>query len=186
MPLSATTGDQPFSAEDAWVYPFSAGVPGTGKDMPGFVSLTTDPQITEIEHRGDNRVISKGSTLDSIDIELVLGQWNLDALSSVAGGTYTATTGTTPNEKRTLVHKVTDQPADFAIKAQTRSKSSGGGGTRLIFPRCQPNGLPDYGFTDAEYQDLTIPIAAVAHTDDSIVSVELMETYAALTSTFSA
>ena len=183
MPIPATSGDQPFSAEDAWVYPFSAGVPGTGKDVPGFVGLTSDPQSTTVEHRGDNKVISKGSTLDSVDLSLTVGIWNLDAISSLVGGTVT-TGGTTPNQFRKLVHKTTDQPADSAIKAQTRSKSADGGSVRFTFPRCQPQNLPDYGFTDQEYQDLTIPMSAISNATDEIVIVEQFETYAALTSTF--
>lgn len=184
MPIPATSGDQPFSAEDAWVYPFSGGVPGTGKDIPGIISVTSDPQVTEIEHRGDNKVISKGSTLDSIDLELVVGIWSLDAISSINGGTYTASTGTTPNQTRTLVHKTTDQPADFGLHVQTRSKSADGGGTRLTFPRCQAIRLPNYGFTDAEYQDLTIEAAAISNAANEIVTITQYETYTALTSTF--
>jgi len=182
--IPATSGDQPFSARDAWVFPFSAGVPGTGKDIPAIVGLTTDPQSTSVEHRGDDQVISKGSTLDSIDLTLTVGIWSLDAISSLVGGTYTATAGTTPNQTRKLIHKTTDQPADCAIQAQTISKSADGGGTRLTFYRCQPQGLPDYGFTDAEYQDLTINMSAIPNSSNEIVAVQQFETYTALTGTF--
>ena len=184
MPIPASSGDQPFSVEDAWVYPFSGGVPGVGKDIPGINGLTSDPQSTTVEHRGDNSVISKGSTLDSVDLELTVGVWNLDAISSLVGGTYTASSGTTPNQIRSLIHKTTDQAADCAIKAQTRSKSADGGGTRFTFYRCQAQGLPNYGFTDQEYQDLTISMSAIPNASAEIVRVEHYETYTALTSTF--
>lgn len=184
MAIPATSGDQPFSAEQAWVFPFSAGIPGTGKDIPGFSGLTSDPQSTTVEHRGNNKVISKGSTLDSVDLTLTVGIWNLDAISSCVGGTV-STAGTTPNQTRKLVHKTTDQPADCAIQAQTRSKSADGGGTRFTFPRCQPQNLPDYGFTDQEYQDLTIPMSAISNAANEIVIVQQFETYTDLTSTYS-
>lgn len=183
MTIPATSGDQPFSAEDAWVYPFSAGVPGTGKDITGFSGLTSSPQSTSIEHRGDNKVISKGATLDSVDLSLTVGIWNLDAISSLVGGAVT-TLGTGSDQIRRLTHSTTDQPADCAVQAQTRSKSADGGGTRFTFPRCQPQNLPDYGFTDAAYQDLTIPMSAISNSANVIVVVEQFQTYTALTSTY--
>lgn len=183
MSMPATAGIEPFSAEDCWIFPFSAGIPGTGKDAPGFISISASPNSTDTEHRGDNKVLSKGSTLDSIDLECVFGYWDLDAISAMVGGTV-ATAGTTPNQTRSLTHKTTDQPADCAIVAQTRSKSADGGGTRLTYPRCQPQGLPDYGFTDQEYQDLTITMSAISNTTNDIVIVTHYETYTALTSTF--
>lgn len=183
MPIPATAGIEPFSAEDAWVYPFSAGAPGTGKDAPGFISISGDPQTTETEHRGDNKVLSKGATIDSIDLEVVFGYWDFDAITALVGGTVT-TSGTTPNQVRKLVHKTTDQPADCAIKAQTRSKSADGGGTRVTYPRCQPQGLPGYGMQDQEYNDLTVNMTAIPNAANELVIVEQYETYTDLTSTF--
>lgn len=183
MAIPASAGDQPFSAEDAWVYPFSSGAPGTGKDVPAFISLTSDPQVTTVEHRGDNRVIASGRTLDSVELEAVFGRWNMDAIAAMVGGTI-ASAGTTPNQIRTLTHKVTDQPADCAIAAQTRSRSADGGGLLLVFPRCQPSNIPNYGMADQEFNDLTVQLVAVANDDDEIVIVRQLETYTDLTSTF--
>jgi hypothetical protein len=185
MPMPATSGWQPFSIEDGWNYPFSGGVPGSGFDIPGMISSEGDPQTTVIEHRGDGTVIAKGRTLDSIDVGIVMGNWDFTAISKMVGGTINATTGTTPNQIQSFDHKTTDAPADFGLKVQTRSKSPDGGATRIVYPRCQSLGLPNYGLTDQEFQDLEIPITAIAESGASkIITIERYETYAPLTATF--
>lgn len=185
MPMPATSGWQPFSIEDGWVYPFVAGVPGTGFDIPGMVSTEGDPQTTVIEHRGDGTVIAKGRTIDSIDLTLTMANWDFVALSKLVGGTINATTGTTPNQIQSFDQKTTDAPADMGINIQTRSKSPDGGAMRIKYPRVQPLGLPAYGFTDQEFQDLEIPLTSIAETAaNKIVTLERYETYTALTSTF--
>ena len=185
MPLAATVGWQPFSIEDGWVYPFSAGVPGSGFDVPGMISTEGDPQVTEVEHRGDGTVIAKGRTIDSIDLTLTVGNWDFVALSKLVGGTVNASSGTTPNQIQTFDHKTTDSPPDCGIKVQTRSKSPDGGATRLVYPRCQPIGLPNYAFTDQEFGDLEIPMSAIGESAaNKIITLERYETYTALTATF--
>lgn len=185
MAMPATSGFQPFSTEDAWVFPFSAGVPGSGFDIPGIVDVgPVDWNTTDVEHRGDNAVIAKGRTIDSGDLTLTVANWDPTAISKLVGGTVGAVTGTTPNQIVTLTHKVTDQPADCAIAAQTRSKSPDGGAARVVFPRCQSQSLPTYGFTDADFNDLDIDMSAIAATGGEIVYLQQMETYAALTSTY--
>lgn len=185
MPMPSTSGWQPFSIEDGWVYPFSAGVPGSGFDMPGMVSVAGDPQNTVIEHRGDGTVIAKGRTLDSIDLTLTVANWDFVALSKLIGGTVNASSGTTPNQIQSYDLKTTDAPADVGVKVQTRSKSPDGGAMRIIYPRVQSLGIPGFGLTDQEFQDLEIPMSSIAETGaNKIVTLERYETYAALTSTF--
>lgn len=185
MPMPTTSGWQPFSVADGWVYPFSGGVPGSGFDIPGMISSDGDPQTTVIEHRGDGTVIAKGRTLDSIDVGLVVGNWDFVAISKIAGGTINATTGVTPNQIQTFDHKTTDSPADFGLKVQTSSKSPDGGAMRITYPRGQSLGLPNYGQTDQEFKDLEIPITAIAESAaNKIITLERYETYAALTATF--
>src|SRR5688500_2504388 len=103
MPLGATAGDQPFSIRDAAVYPFAAGVPSTGVLIPYPVSVESDPQSTEVEHRGGNSVISKFATRDSIDLDVVIATHTQAQIVAIAGGTLAAETGTTPNISRQLV-----------------------------------------------------------------------------------
>jgi len=183
MPVPTTSGDQPFNIEDAMIFPFSAGVPGTGTDVPGIVQVTSDPQTTVVEHRSDGAVSAKVATLDSLDITVTIGQWNQAAIILFVGGT-SRVTGTTPNQIRNIDHKTTDAPADCAIQAQTHSKSVDGGGTRISFPRCQHTGMVNYGLNDQEFVDLDIPMSAIANTAGFIVTMSQYETYAAISSTY--
>lgn len=183
MPL-ATHGDQPFSIRDAAAYPFVAGVPGAGVLIPYPVSVEGDPQSTEVEHRGGNSVISKFATRDSIDIDFVIATHTPAQIVAIAGGTLAAESGTTPNIVRTLTHKSTDSPPDFALQVQTNSRSVDGGALRLEWPRCASLGVPDYGFVDAEYKDLTFPISAIPNASDAMSKATWMETYTPLTTTY--
>lgn len=176
-------GNQPFSARDAKIYPFSAGVPGTGKDVPGIVSVTSEPDQETVEHRGDNTTLSKVVTLNGLDLTLTMALWDADAIASMVGGTVT-TEGTTPAQVRSLTHNVNDVPSDFALKVDAPSRSADGGATRLVYPRCQSGGLPNYGLTLDEYQDLEITATAIANADGDIVVLEQLETAAAMTTTF--
>lgn len=166
------------------MYPFSAGVPGTGVLIPYPVSIESDPQNTEVEHRGGNSVIAKFATRDSIDLDFVIATHSLSQIVAITGGTLAAETGTTPNITRLLSHKSTDSPADFALQVQTNSRSADGGALRLEWPRCASLAVPDYGFVDAEFKDLTFPISAIPNASFDMVKVKAFETYAALTTTY--
>jgi len=174
MPL-AGHGNQPFSARDAWVYPFSGGVPGTGKDVPGIISVTSEPDQETVEHRADNTTISKVITFNGLDITITVGLWDFDAIASIVGGAV-STTGTTPNQIRKIVHKSTDVPADFALKTDAPSRSADGGATRLVLPRCQSGGTPNYGLTLDEYQDLELSASAIPNAANEYIIIEQTET----------
>lgn len=189
-PIPVTAGEQPFSIEDAWAYPYTAGAPGSGLDIPGIIQIAGDPQNTVAEHRGDNTVLAKSATRDSIDLTATVGVWNQAAIAGLCGGTAT-TAGTTPNQTRSLSHKSTDSPADVGIQVQTHSKSADGGGTRLIYPRCQSLNMPPYGMNDQDFNDLDIDLSAVAAAAAYAVPSEMVrmaqfETFTALTSTWTA
>lgn len=185
MPIPATAGWQPFGLQDAWVYPFSGGVPGGGFDIPGIVQVTGAPQNTVVEHRGDGTVIAKVATFDSIDLTVTIANWDRQAIFSMVGGTIPATVGTTPNQINRIVHKSTDSPPDCAIVAQTTSRSPDGGLTRISWPRCQPQNIPTYGLNDQEFQDLDVPMSAVANSVFEMVIVAFYEKAdTALTSTY--
>ncbi|MBA3580785.1 MAG: hypothetical protein H0W42_12475 [Gemmatimonadaceae bacterium] len=182
--MGISAGDQPFSIRDAAVYPFSAGVPGTGVLVAYPVSIESDPQSTDVEHRGGNSVISKFATRDSIDLDFVIATHTQAQIVAIAGGTLAAETGTTPNITRTLTMKSTDSPPQFGLSVQTDSKSADGGALRLSWPRCTSLAIPDFGFVDGEYKDLTFPCSAIPNATDEMVKVTWRETYAALTTTF--
>lgn len=185
MTVPATSGWQPFNIEQAFIYPYLAGVPGTGSVIPGIVQVTGSPQNTVVEHRGDGTVIAKVATFDSVDLTVTVADWDQVAIAFMAGGTQSAG-GTGTDEWRKIIHKSNDAPADCAIAAQTHSRGPDGGGTRLVFPRCQPQNIPTYGLNDQEFQDLDIPMSGVATSVLDMVYMYHFETYTAMTSTYAA
>jgi hypothetical protein len=178
----ATQGQQPFSSQDCKVFPFASGVPGTGIDVPGFQTVTSDPQTTTAQNRGDDAVIAAVATIDSLDLAITVGIWNLDAIAAMVGGAV-ETTGATPNQIRSITHKSTDQPADSAIICQAASRSPDGGATQIIFPRCQPQNVPGYGLADQDFNNLEIDMSAIPDASGRLVVVYQYETTPATIST---
>jgi hypothetical protein len=156
----ATHGEMPYSLIDAKVYPYAAGVPGTAKDMPGIRRIEMEASIEETEHRGDNSILAVAASFNSMDLTVEVGQLNLDAIAALSGGAVT-TTGTTPDQIRTLTRKSTDNLADYQIKAKTNSRTVDGGATWLIYPRCQWVGGPSYSMEDNEFPVIEIQCRAV-------------------------
>jgi len=174
-----THGTIPYSVEDCYVYPYSAGVPGTGKDVVGIRRLEQTLSVETSEHRGDNQILASASSLNFVDIDVEIGALNLDAVVALSGGTV-ATTGVAPNQIRTMERKTTDVVADMQIKSQTTSKDAAGGAFRLVFPRCQWRSGPDYGMADNEYPAPTIGIRAVPNATFVLYRWEQFETAVAL------
>lgn len=166
MPLTGTEGEIPYSITDCKVYPYSAGSPGSAKDVPGIRRVEISAQIEEAEHRGDNSVLAVAASISSFDLTLEVGRMNLEAVAALAGGAVT-TAGTTPNQSRTLTRKSTDVVADYQIKAASPSKTSDGGTAVIVLPRCQWVGGPSYAMADNEFP--VIEISARAIPDSSAV-----------------
>lgn len=169
-----TQGELPYSIMDAKVYPYAAGVPGTATDMPGIRRVEMQAQIEETEHRGDNQILAVAASFSSVDLTIEVGQLNLDAIAALSGGVV-ATTGTTPNQIRTLTRASTDNLADYQIKAKTNSRTTDGGATWLTFPRCQWVGGPSYAMQDNEFPVIEITCRAVPGASSIIYIVSQYE-----------
>jgi hypothetical protein len=170
----ATHGEMPYSITDGKVYPYAAGVPGTAKDMPGIRRVEMEAQIEETEHRGDNQILAVAASFSSVDLTIELGQMNLDALAALSGG-FVETTGTTPDQIRTLTRKSTDNLADYQIKAKTFSRTVDGGATWVTFPRCQWVGGPSYSMEDNEFPIIEVTCRAVPGASDIIYIISQYE-----------
>lgn len=173
MPL-ATQGEMPYSINDAKVFPYAAGVPGTAKDVPGIRRVEMDASVEETEHRGDNQILAVAASFNSVDLTVEIGQMNLDALAALSGG-FVETEGTTPDQIRTLTRKTTDVLADYQIKAKTLSKTVDGGATWTTFPRCQWVGGPSYAMEDNEFPVIEVTCRAVPASDDVLYIISQYE-----------
>ena len=170
----ATHGEMPYSVMDAKVFPYSAGVPGTAKDMPGIRRVEMEAAVEETEHRCDNAILAVAASFNSVDLTIEVGQLNLDAIAALSGGVV-ATSGTAPDQIRTLTRKSTDNLADYQIKAKTNSRTVDGGATWLTFPRCQWVGGPSYAMEDNEFPVIEVTCRAVPGASDIIYIVSQYE-----------
>ncbi len=170
-------GEIPYSIADAAAYPYAAGVPGAMVDVVGIRGAEMSGSIETAETRGDNKILATAASYNSVDLTITIGQLALASIAAISGGVV-VTTGTGATAVTTLTRKTTDVVADFQFKAQTPSKDSGGGATRLTFPRCQWQGGPDYNMSDNEFPEVTVNARAIPNASDVLF---LMENYQTLT-----
>jgi hypothetical protein len=171
-------GEIPYSVSDAAAYPFVSGAAGAMVDVVGIRSAEMSGAIETAETRGDNKILATAASFNSVDLTITVGQLALASIAAISGGIVT-TTGVAPNSVTTLTRKVTDVVADFQFKVQTPSKDSGGGATRLTFPRCQWQGGPDYNMSDNEFPEVTVNARAIPSTTDVLFLVENYQTLTA-------
>lgn len=110
----------------------SAGVKGTSVDFPNAQTLEFQESTTTQTLRGDDSVIAQRTTIDTADWTLEGGGISFEAMVVIGGGTV-ASTGVTPNVKKTWIRMGTDSYPDFYLEGQAMSES--GGDNHLILHR---------------------------------------------------
>ncbi len=121
MALSET---RPFGLRDVKVKTWSGGAVGSAVDLPTAKVFKFKPVGEEVTFVGDDRLVGVDVTNESVEWELEADGLSLDARKAILGGTVTDT-GTTPNQTKTFVAKVTDQRPYFLVEGQAISESGG-------------------------------------------------------------
>lgn len=106
----------------------SAGVKGSLVDLPNAQTFEFQEETSTQELRGDDTVVAQRTTVDSVSWTLEAGGISFEAMTVIAGGTV-ASTGTTPNVKKTWVRMGTDAYPDFYVSGLAMSESGGSNAT---------------------------------------------------------
>lgn len=102
----------------------NAGVKGTLVDLPNAQTLEFTETTESQELRGDDQIVATRVTVNGVEWSLEAGGISFEAMVIVAGGTV-ASTGVTPNVKKTWSRLGTDSYPDFYLEGQAMSESGG-------------------------------------------------------------
>lgn len=102
----------------------SAGVKGSLVDLPNAQTLEFQEATETQELRGDDVVVAQRVSVNAVEWTLESGGISFEAYTVIAGGTI-ASTGTTPNIKKTWTRLGTDTYPDFFAEGQAMSESGG-------------------------------------------------------------
>ena len=123
MPLSINR--LPYGLRDIKVATLdNAGVKGTLVDLPNAQTLEFTESTESQELRGDDQIIATRVTVNGVEWSLEAGGISFEAMVVIAGGTV-ASTGVTPNVKKTWSRLGTDSYPDFYLEGQALSESGG-------------------------------------------------------------
>lgn len=114
----------------------SAGVKGSLVDLPNSQTLEFQEATETQELRGDDVVVAQRTTVNAVEWVLDSGGISFEAYAIIAGGVV-ASTGTTPNIKKTWTRLNSDAYPDFFIEGQAISES--GGDHHLVIYRAKAN-----------------------------------------------
>ncbi len=107
---------------------------GTQVDLPEAVKLTFKERVKSAEGMGDDKLGSVISVLEAVEWELEYSSLPLEALA-VMYGTTTSTTGTTPNQVKTLNRTGASRLPYFKIYGQ--SLGEGDDDVHCIIYKCK-------------------------------------------------
>lgn len=106
----------------------SAGVKGSLVDLPNAQTFEFEEETSTQQLRGDDKVVANRTTVDDVAWTLEAGGISFEAMVVIAGGVV-ASTGTTPNIKKTWVRMGTDSYPDFYVSGLALSESGGSNAT---------------------------------------------------------
>jgi hypothetical protein len=126
MPLN--TISLPFGLRDLKITPYTDAtatvLAGASVDLPNSRTLTFAEAEEFEELRGDDSLVATHGSGPQVEWELEGGGVSFEAVAAMYGGTV-STTGSTPNQVKTLRKLVTDVRPYFKIEGQSISDSGG-------------------------------------------------------------
>lgn len=166
--MTLTVVPLPYGIRDVKVATLSnTGVKGTLVDLPNAQTLEFEETTTTQELRGDDVVVAKRTTVDGGAWTLEAGGLSFEAAVIMFGLTLTST-GTTPNQKKTLTRKSGDAYPDFFAEGQVMSES--GGDVHRVLPRCKADKMSgshaDGEFYVSHAEGACLPSLLVATVDE--------------------
>lgn len=141
----------------------NAGVKGSLVDLPAAQTLEFTEETASQVLRGDDAVVAQRVTIDAVSWTLDSGGISFEAYTIIAGGAV-ASTGSTPNVKKTWTRLGTDSYPDFFMEGQSLSES--GGDHHLVFYRSKATQISgthqDQEFWVSHAEGNAIPTLTVA------------------------
>lgn len=142
----------PFGLRDIKLSPYTDAtatvLSATRIDLPNSRTLSFAESEDFEELRGDDTLVATHGNGPIVNWELEGGGVSLEAVQCMYGGTI-VTSGTTPNQIKTLTKLITDQRPYFRIEGQIISDS--GGDLHAIIYRCKATDDLSGEFADGQF-----------------------------------
>jgi len=139
----------PFGLRDVKIYPIdSAGTVGTGVDLPASRTFSFKESEDFQELRGDDVTIARRGNGPVVAWSLEAGGISLDAYKIIAGGNV-ASSGVSPNAKKTFSKLGTDSRPYFKVEGQVISDS--GGDFHAVVYKCKSEGEIGGDFGEGQF-----------------------------------
>jgi hypothetical protein len=123
--VALTVTPQPYGLRDIKVATLDAtGTKGTLVDLPAAQTMDFAEKTAEKPLRGDDVVVAKRVSIDSIDWTLESGGISFEASVVMFGGAITSS-GVTPNQLKSYTRLYTDSYPDFYAIGQAMSETGG-------------------------------------------------------------
>jgi len=135
------------------------------------------------ELRGDDRVVTTRGQGEGVEWDLEAGGLSYESTRKMFGGSITET-GTTPNQKKVYLKKVTEARPFFQLRG--RAISDSGGDVVCTLFRCRSTGELEGEMSDGEFwltsaSGVALPCLVAGTTLDGLYQFEQNETAAVLT-----
>ena len=109
--MALTSATRPFGLREITVVPLPSG---TAVKLPAAQTLSFKEALTSGELRGNDATVAIAAYLDKVEWTLEAGGLSLEAIKVLTGRTITAS-GTTPNQKNTVLARAGDTYPYFKI-----------------------------------------------------------------------
>jgi len=152
-----------FGAADAKISPLTADVTsaptyGSAIDVPGLKSISISGSSDTKELRGDNKLIAKISTLQSVEVTLTFAMWDPSIYALLTGATLTPGTGDDYNVSLTA----SSTPAYFGLEAVSVGASGAGSNVSIFLPKLIITDLPDMvGLSEEDFKTVEVKCEAL-------------------------
>lgn len=150
-----------FGAADAKISPLTADIApaptyGTAIDVPGLKSIAISGSSDTKELRGDNKLIAKISTLQSVEVTLTFAQWSGDLYAL-----FTGATKTDDDSDYSVTLAANDTPGYFSLEAVSVGASGSGSNVSIFLPKLIATELPPIGLAEEDFKTFEVKCEAL-------------------------
>jgi hypothetical protein len=132
-------------------------------DVPGLKSIASSASSNTVELRGDNRLIVKETTLQSVEVTLEFAMWDANIFALLTGAELVENGGA----GYSLTYTTSSTPAMFSLRARPAA-ASGGNTLEIFYPKLIITNLPDMlGLVEEDFKTVSITCEVIP-TEDNI------------------
>jgi hypothetical protein len=129
---------------------------GTPFDVPGLKSVSVSPSSNSVELRGDNQLLVKETTLQSVEITLEFAKWDARIFALLTGSDLDIS-----GDAYSVTYTTASTPALFSLRANAAGATDGAT-VEIFFPKLKITNIPDMlGLVEEDFKTVTVTCEAI-------------------------